>query len=62
MTEEIIKQIQEIRAKNNKSWMDILRLAFRVAPDEAGKIMKEITERDRQINKLTSKLGKEDSE
>jgi len=62
MTEEIIKQIQEIRAKNNKSWMDILRLAFRVAPDEAGKIMKEITERDRQINKLTSKLVKEDSE
>ena len=32
---KIINKIQEIRSKNNVNWMDLLRLAFKNAPDEA---------------------------
>lgn len=35
----IIDQIEAIRAKNNKNWMDVLRLAFKHAPKEAAEIM-----------------------
>ena len=55
----IIDQIQEIRTRNNKNWMDILKLAFKHAPDEAKKIMADITECDAEINKLTRELTKE---
>ena len=30
---KIIKQIEKVRAKNNKNWMDLYRLAFSIAPD-----------------------------
>ena len=34
----IIKQIEKVRSKNNKNWMDLYRLAFAVAPDESVEI------------------------
>ena len=54
----IIKQIEKIRSKNNKNWMDILRLAFKFAPEQATKIMKQINSHDKKISKLLNKLGK----
>ena len=30
--DKIINSIQNIRSKNNKYWMDLLRLAFKFAP------------------------------
>ena len=36
----LIDQIEEIRSKNNKNWMDILRVAFSHAPDETKKLIK----------------------
>jgi len=57
--EDIINQIQEIRTRNNKNWMDILRLAFKHAPDEAKKIIANITECDAEINRLSKKLSEE---
>ena len=33
----IINKIEIIRSKNNKNWMDLLRLAFKYAPKEAKK-------------------------
>ncbi|MFH1623638.1 MAG: hypothetical protein ABID54_00590 [Pseudomonadota bacterium] len=53
----LLDQIQEIRARNNKHWMGILRLAFREAPEESKALMREITKYDGQISELTRQLG-----
>ena len=31
----IIDNIEKIRSKNNKNWMDLVRLAYKYAPKEA---------------------------
>ena len=54
--DQIINEISKIRKRNNKNWMDILRLAFKHAPREAGFIMKDITECDQSITELTKEL------
>ena len=36
----VINNIEKIRSKNNKNWMNLLRLAFKHAPTEASKIIK----------------------
>ena len=55
---KIINQIQKIRSKNNVNWMDLLRLAFKLDPKSAKKIMKKINYDDKKISNLLSKLGK----
>ena len=55
--EEIIDKIQMIRKHNNDHWMNILRLAFRYAPDGTKLVMKKITECDQEINRLTKELS-----
>lgn len=55
--EEIIDHISKIRERNNKNWMDILRLAFKGHPKDAQEIMARISEADAEITKLTMKLG-----
>ena len=52
---KIINQIQKIRSKNNVNWMDILRLAFKLDPKKASKIMKKINYDDKKISNLLSK-------
>lgn len=54
---KIIKQIEKIRAKNNVSWMNILRLAFKLDPTEAKKIMRKINYDDKKISILLNKLS-----
>ena len=53
---KIIKQIEKVRAKNNKNWMDIYRLAFAVAPDKSIKIVKRILKEDKVVQELAEKL------
>ena len=53
-----ISQIEKIRSKNNVNWMNILRLAFKLDPVSAKKIMKKINYDDKKISKLLTKLGK----
>ena len=53
---KIINQIEKIRSKNNVNWMNILRLAFKLDPQEAKKIRK-INYDDKKISELLSKLG-----
>ena len=55
---KIIDEIEKIRTKNNVNWMDVLRLAFTYAPDEARKLMKKINEEDNRISELFEKLSK----
>ena len=55
---KIIDKVGGIRAKNNKNWMNILKLAFKFAPRHASKIMNQINSDDKKISKLLKKLGK----
>lgn len=55
---EIIDEIEKIRSKNNKNWMDILRIAFKSSPKETASVMTEIYKMDSKISSLTKKLNK----
>ncbi len=54
---KIINQIQKIRSKNNVNWMNILKLAFKLDPKSASKIMKKINYDDKKISILLKKLS-----
>lgn len=55
---QIINQIEKIRSKNNVNWMNILRLAFKLDPKGASKIMKKINYDDKKISSLLNELSK----
>jgi len=55
---KIIDKIEKIRSKNNVNWMNVLRLAFKLDPSSAKKIMKKINYDDKKISKLLSSLNK----
>ena len=57
---DIIDEIEKVRGKNNVNWMDILRLAFKHAPDEAREIMSRINSDDGEISKLLKQLSEND--
>ena len=54
---KILDQIQKIRSKNNKNWMDILRLALVLDFNKTSKLMREIHKHDTQISKLAKKIS-----
>mgnify|MGYP005999056107 FL=1 len=51
-----IKSIENIRGKNNKNWMDLLRLAFKNDPKKTKIIVKRIFSSDKKINNVISEL------
>jgi hypothetical protein len=53
---KIISQIEGIRKKNNASWMNILRIAFKYNPKATAKIMSKIYIDDQRIGSLVKKL------
>ena len=55
---KIINKIQKTRTKNNKNWMDLLRLAFSENPHEAIKVVRGIFKEDQKISKLVKRLTK----
>jgi hypothetical protein len=55
---KIIKQIEKVRSKNNRNWMDLYRLAFAVAPDQSIRIIKKILKKDTEVTNLAKKLIK----
>tara|TARA_B100001559_G_scaffold320593_1_gene333307 strand:+ start:2071 stop:2271 length:201 start_codon:yes stop_codon:yes gene_type:complete len=55
---KIIDQIEKVRKKNNKNWMDILRIAFKYAPNQASRVLSEIYKEDKRLNMLAKKLTK----
>jgi len=59
---EIIDEVQKIRAKNNVNWMDILRLAFKHAPEDARKLMGTVNEYDGRISALLKELSNNKNE
>ena len=52
----IFKSIENVRKKNNKNWMDILRLAFDSSPVKASKILSSIYKEDKKISNLAKGL------
>ena len=54
---KIIDEVERVRTRNNVNWMDVLRLAFRYAPDEARELMKKINQEDDQISALLRQLA-----
>ena len=55
---EIIDKIEKIRSNNNINWMNILRLAFKYAPEEAREIVSKINSDDKRISDLLKKLSR----
>jgi len=58
--EDIINDIQDIRAKNNTHWMDLVKLSFEVAPTESRDIFKKIKYCDEKVNELLKELAEND--
>lgn len=58
MHRKIIQQIENVRKKNNKNWMSILKLAYDVRPKETVKILNQIIVKDSQLIKLAKILKK----
>ena len=54
----LIQKIQNTRKRNNKNWMDIMRIGFKYKPEETKKIVKKIFQDDQRINKLIKTLVK----
>lgn len=54
---DLVSEIEHIRAKNNKLWMDILRTALVNAPAITKAILAEINRNDRTISEYLGKLA-----
>lgn len=55
--QEIIDEIEQIRARNNVNWMDVVRMCFELAPERARSLFSEIKECDRKIQNLSDRLA-----
>ena len=55
---KLVNKIQKIRSKNNKNWMDLLRLSLKLDFDLTSKILKEICKDDKRISNLAQKIYK----
>ena len=53
-----INKIEQARKKNNRNWMDLLRLSFKLNPKETKKILRGIFIEDKRITKLVKDLLK----
>ena len=54
----LLDKIQKIRSKNNKNWMDIVRLSIKLDYKKTSKLIKEIYKQDTKISQLAKKIYK----
>ena len=52
----LVNQIQKVRSKNNKNWMDLLRLSLKLDFNSTSKILREICKDDKRISTLAQKI------
>ena len=57
-TKKIFSDIEKIRSKNNKNWVDLLRLSFENNPKKTFKIITQILNKDKKLIALAQKLKK----
>lgn len=55
---DLVNKIQNARGKNNKNWMDLLRLAIKLDQKKASLILHQIYKHDQKISALAKKLYK----
>ena len=55
---KLINKIEKVRSKNNKNWMDLLKLALKLDHKSTSKILSEIYKDDQRISKLAKKIYK----
>lgn len=55
---KFVDQIQKLRSKNNKNWMDLLKLALSLDPRKTSKILSQIYKDDIRITKIAKKISK----
>ena len=55
---KLINKIQKIRSKNNKNWMDLVKLSLQLDLKKTAKILSGIYKYDNQIGKITKKISK----
>ena len=55
---KIFNRIESIRSKNNKNWMDLLRLSLKLDFKTTAKILKDIVSDDKKISDLAKKIYK----
>ena len=53
---DIFNKIENTRKKNNKNWMDLLRLAYFADPKKTYTILSRILSKDSELVKLSQKL------
>jgi hypothetical protein len=56
--DKIFNQIEKLRAKNNKNWMNLLKLSFHNEPNKTMKIINSILSKDESLIKLATSLEK----
>ena len=54
----LVNQIQKIRSKNNKNWMDLLRLGLKLDLNTTSKILRDIVKSDKKISLIAEKIYK----
>ena len=52
----LVNKIQKIRSKNNKNWMDLLRLSLKLDFNSTSKILKEICKDDKKISIIAREI------
>ena len=55
---KIFSEIEKIRGKNNKNWMNLLRLSYDLKPKETIEIINQILNKDEKLISLAKKLKK----
>ena len=57
-TNQIFKKIENVRSKNNKNWMNILRIAYDSKPKETVAVLNRILSSDQKLIRLARNLSK----
>lgn len=58
MSNDIIGKISDVRASNNRLWMELLKIALRSDPEHAKSVLREINANDSKIATLLARLTK----
>jgi len=53
----LINKIQKIRSKNNKNWMDLVKLSLKLDFKKTSKILSGIYKSDNEIVKITKEIS-----
>jgi len=53
---KLLDKIEKVRSKNNKNWMDILRLSIKLDYKNTSSLIKEIYKQDTKISNLAKKI------